>query len=165
MRRDNLFAIARAELTGSLKKLSTAALVQVVCYNTEVRLPSSAESRQPLLRNTTREQRLIAQFLQSIEPDGGTDRVRALQAAFRLNPDVIFFLTDADEPRLYPADLEALQRENRSRAALHVIEFGAGPLLQADNFLMQLARRNRGHYRYCDVAEFRQIVPHDASPE
>lgn len=64
---------------------------------------------------------------------------------------MIFLLTDSDEPRLYSADLDRLRRRNRAEAAIHTVEFGVGPLLTNDNFLMRLARENRGAYRYCDL--------------
>jgi Ca-activated chloride channel family protein len=143
---------ARSELLASLAELAETNFVQVIFYNDDVVSLSSSE-RPTLLRNTTVQQRKIAQFAAGIQPDGGTDHLRALQIALQLAPDAIFLLTDADEPKLHAADLDRLSRANRRRVPIHAIELGIGPLLESDNFLMRLARQNQGTYRYWNVED------------
>jgi hypothetical protein len=63
---------------------------------------------------------------------------------------VVFFLTDAAEPELSPAELEELRRINAG-TVINTIEFGAGPALGGDNFLKKLARQNDGQHVYVDV--------------
>ena len=67
---------------------------------------------------------------------------------------MIFLLTDADEPRLDGAALDRIRRANRRGSSIHAVELGVGPLLESDNFLMRLARGNRGTYRYRDIGDF-----------
>lgn len=78
----------------------------------------------------------------------------ALKSALALNPDVIYLLTDADEPLLYAGDLEMLRRGNRRRIPIHVVEFGRGASIVLDNFLMRLARESRSKYTYLDITKF-----------
>ena len=77
---------------------------------------------------------------------------QALLLAIRMQPDVIFFLTDAEEPRLTPLELEKIKRANqRVGASIHSIEFGAGPSQVSNNFLQRLARSNGGQHTYVDI--------------
>lgn len=151
---------ARSELLASLEELAETNFVQVIFYNDDVVSLSSSE-RPALLRNTTAQQRKIAQFAAGIQPDGGTDHLRALQIALQLAPDAIFLLTDADEPKLHAADLDRLLRANRRRVPIHAIELGIGPLLESDNFLMRVARQNLGTYRYWNVEDLSKNAAND----
>ena len=87
--------------------------------------------------------------------DGGTDHIKALQRAVAMRPDVIFLLTDADEPRLGPGQLVKIHR-TAGGIAINTVEFGYGPPSGEDNFLAQLARQNGGQYGYVDISK---IVP------
>ena len=61
--------------------------------------------------------------LASIVPDGGTDHMLALRAALKIQPEVIFFLTDAD--LMTNGDVTELLAEARS-TRIQAIEFGRG---------------------------------------
>lgn len=95
-------------------------------------------------------------YVQGIIPRGGTKHYPALMEAMRLNPEIIFFLTDGDEnDRLRPGELEEIDRRNgRIGAQINVIQFGVGENRQAA-FLRNLAARNRGQYVYINVSELR----------
>jgi hypothetical protein len=95
-------------------------------------------------------QRQAGCFVGSIVADGGTDHVRALEVALKMRPDVIFFLTDADEPQLSRNDLDRIQRLNYG-SVINAIEFGAGPKSGGQNFLQTLAAENAGQHGYVDV--------------
>jgi len=71
--------------------------------------------------------------------------------ALGMSPDVVFFLTDADEPRLTDEELGRVRRWNRS-ATIHSIEFGFGPQRNSDSFLARLAQQNGGQHVYVDVS-------------
>jgi hypothetical protein len=79
----------------------------------------------------------------------------ALRLALRLKPEVIFFLTDADLPKLSAADFSEIQRLNGAGTRIHCIRFGQGADLEPKNFMNQLAAQNGGRYRYRDVASFK----------
>jgi hypothetical protein len=72
--------------------------------------------------------------------------------ALRFSPDVIFFLTDADQPALSPAQLLRIRRLNAGRAAINTIEFGLGPAVGRENFLTRLAQENGGQYVYINIS-------------
>jgi hypothetical protein len=69
-----------------------------------------------------------------------------------MRPDVIFLLTDADEPKLGPGDLAKIQRM-AGGISINTIEFGYGPASGEDNFLVQLARQNGGRHGYVDISK------------
>lgn len=152
----NRLGEAKIELLASLEVLEAMQQFQVVFYNQEVRVGPKVDQtgRMPFADEVSKA--LAGRFIRGIQAYGSTNHKQALQHALRMAPDVIFFLTDADEPRLRPADLQAITRENAGRSHIHAIEFGVGPNLGDDNFLKQLARRNGGSYRYVDVTKFRQ---------
>jgi hypothetical protein len=74
-----------------------------------------------------------------------------LEMALRMVPDVIFFLTDADEPRISTQQLAHLAQRNKG-TSINTIEFGYGPQSDPDNFLVKLARQNGGKHAYVDVS-------------
>ena len=68
-----------------------------------------------------------------------------------MQPDVIFFLTDADDPMPENELAEVIQLNQRAAATICAIQFGEGPEQKADNFLVQLARRTGGQFGYVDT--------------
>jgi hypothetical protein len=69
--------------------------------------------------------------------------------AISLGPDVIFFLTDADDMKA--RDVREVTELNKDRARIHTIEFGIGPEIAGETTLRDLAQANGGTYRYIDV--------------
>jgi hypothetical protein len=69
-----------------------------------------------------------------------------------MRPDVIFFLTDADDPKLSVEELARI-RDMAAGIVIHGIEFGVGsrPASGDASFIAQLARQNGGGYVYVDV--------------
>jgi hypothetical protein len=65
---------------------------------------------------------------------------------------VIFFLTDADEPRMTTQQLAHIARSNHG-TTINAIEFGFGKQNETDNFLVRLARQNGGQHVYVDVSQ------------
>ena len=63
---------------------------------------------------TDRNKQLAANFVGGITADGGTDRFAALKAALAFRPDVIFFLTDADDP-MSASELAEIDRRVNER--------------------------------------------------
>ena len=103
---------------------------------------------------TEQNKQRAARFIDSITAEGGTAHEEALKLAIRLQPDVIFFLTDADDPKLTPAQLEKI-RHLAAGIVINAIEFGPGPKPPGESFLAELARQNGGGYVYVDVSRRR----------
>src|SRR5690606_33449034 len=91
-------------------------------------------------------------FVGSIVADGGTDREPAVLRAIAMRPDVIFFLTDADDA-MSDRELARINQANgRVGAAICVIDFGtrdSPPPYSAS--LMKLASDNDGQYVYINA--------------
>ena len=143
---------AKAALVSSLQSLSDTQQFQILFYNqTPHLLNIRGQAAADLLFATEINKSFARQHISGIEPDLGTDHLPALRMALRMAPEVLFFLTDADEPQLTAAQLHEIQRLNQGRTRIHTIEFGTGGAVDTDNFLKKLARQNGGTYRYHDV--------------
>ncbi|MCH9726604.1 MAG: VWA domain-containing protein [Planctomycetes bacterium] len=145
---------ARKELIASLEGLTHHQQFQIIFYNTETRAMKYRGKPTEMLYATDINRTLARQFIQSIDPDGGTAHTPALKRALSFRPDVIFFLTDAKHPQLSSADLNEIRVLNNGKAKIHCIEFGEGFPVKEGNSLDKLARQNRGSYRYFNVRKF-----------
>lgn len=147
----NALSAAKAELIRSLESLGRTHQFQIIFYNETPSIfnPSSREGG--LAFATEQTKRRARDFVAQIIASGSTHHREALLAAIRLQPDVIFFLTDADEPRLGPADLYDIQRR-AAGITINTVEFGLGPKATSGNFLELLARQNGGRYVYVDIS-------------
>ncbi len=145
---------AKTELLRSLDDLDSVHQFQIIFYNEKPKIFSLVPGREELIWGETENKLRATNFVRQIRADGGTEHMGALTKALRMGPDVIFFLTDADQPKLTYGELQRVQRLNRG-ATIHAIEFGAGPGLVGDNFLKKLARQNGGQHAYVDVRTLR----------
>jgi hypothetical protein len=145
-------AAAKSELIRSLTSLDRIHQFQIIFYNETPHIFQGRPGQAPALVFADEAgKQSAATFVQRIAADGGTEHMDALLTALRLAPDVIFFLTDANEPRLTAPELVQIHDRNRRGTVIHCIEFGAGPSTGDDNFLQRLARQNRGGHAYVDV--------------
>ncbi len=145
-------AVAAAQLLESLDSLERSHQFQVIFYNHKTWAFNPTGEGNRLLYATDRNKELAARFVRGMTADGGTEHESALLAAMALQPDVIFFLTDADEPRLWPSQLARLRRR-AGGITIHAVEFGFGPQQNARNFLVQLAEQHGGRHTYIDVSQ------------
>lgn len=144
-------AAAKAELGQSLQDLGQTHQFQIIFYNEQPRIFNPSGSPGRLVFGTDQNKRLAGRFVGSITASGATRHVEALEMALRMAPDVIFFLTDADEPRMTSQQLAHIAQRNAG-TAINTIEFGYGSQHDADNFLVKLARQNGGQHVYVDVS-------------
>ena len=150
----NAFASAKNELLASLESLGEIQQFQVVFYNERPTIMSIGGQSQRLFFGTAPNKRFADQFVRGVTADGATNHEQPLIVALKFRPDVIFFLTDADQPGLDPKQMDRIRQAN-SGTAIHTIEFGLGPQPRRENFLQQLARENGGRYVYRDVTRLR----------
>jgi len=138
---------ARGELQSSLARLEASIEFQVLLYNQQVQ-PLNVRGSQGLIRATVANKNLILRQSQMVLPEGGTQHVAALQAALRLKPTVVYFLTDAEAPGLTATQISATAGQLAGATRIHCIQFGeipgAGPT--AGNWLQQLAQATGGKY-------------------
>lgn len=131
---------AKQELVASLRALSPETGFRVLVYNRYV---------QPLLREgwlTPDEPTLdaIERRLADLPATGSTDHVRALRQALVARPDLLFWVTDADD--LTESAVLEVTRLNNGLASIHVVELAAGRR-DANSLLTRLAEGNRGEHR------------------
>ncbi len=143
---------AKAQLIASLKSLGKTHQFQIIFYNDRPWRFNPTGQPNRLFFATERNKALAAKFIGSITADGATRHEDALMIAISLQPDVIFFLTDADEPKLWPGQLAKLKRR-AAGITINAIEFGFGPQTKPDNFLVKLARQNGGKHAYVDISK------------
>ncbi len=149
-------AAAKTQLLASLDDLGQTHQFQIIFYNEHPRIfnPGGATGR--LVFANDQNKALARRFVGGITADGGTEHEEALVTALKMAPDVIFFLTDADDPQLSTKQLARIERLNRG-TSINAIEFGYGPRLERENFLVALARQNGGRHIYVDVSKLPRI--------
>jgi von Willebrand factor type A domain len=144
---------AKQQLIASLESLDKVHQFQIIFYNQKPRLMQLSPGQPPSMEFASEAGRQKAEsFIGSILADGGTRHMEALELALQLKPDVIFFLTDADDPKLSATELARIHRLN-SGASINTIEFGTGPASGGQNFLQRLAEQNHGNYGYVDASK------------
>lgn len=141
----------KAELLRSLKNLDTVHQFQIIFYNERPAIFNPTGTPERLAFATEQNKSRAARFIDAIVAEGGTAHEEALRLAIRLQPDVIFLLTDADDPKLTAAQLEKI-RDRAAGIVINAIEFGSGPKPAGASFLAELARQNGGGYAYVDIA-------------
>jgi hypothetical protein len=150
-------AAAKAQLVAGLTSLEEIHQFQIIFFNHRLRMFDITDGQRRIAFANERNKDLAAQFVQGIVADGGTDRYAALHHAIRLEPDVIFFLTDADDP-MPASEMVQIQRQNRRvGASINTIEFGRGSATGRRNFLVRLAEQSDGQYGYVDTNRLRGI--------
>lgn len=141
---------AKTQLIKSLQSLGETHRFNVIFYNQEPTPMRIAGLAGGLTFATQQNKELAARFISAIPADGATQHERPLMMALSLDPDVIFFLTDADQPGLSEAQLQNIKRRNQ-RAVINTIEFGLGPKVGGENFLSRIATDSGGKYLYIDI--------------
>ncbi len=143
----------KAELLASLKNLDTVHQFQIIFYNHRPVLFNPSGTPGKLVFGTGQNKLAVERFLNSIEANGGTDHEAALRMACSLKPDVIFFLTDGDDPKLTPQEMEKIHDWSVG-ISMNIIEFGPDAQPDKESFLKELARRVGGLYAYVDTTKF-----------
>ena len=156
----NSMQVAKSSLVSSVQALDGNQQFLIIFYDDKPVMLHLRDSNQPQLYAATEIHKTLAkQKIAGIHPGTGTQHVPALEMALRLKPDVIFFLTDGQEPPIYESELDSLKRLNGQKTRIHSIEFGVGPEVaegnETKNFLRKLSRQNGGTYRYYDVTKFK----------
>jgi hypothetical protein len=153
MGEEGLGAISAAEreLSAALDRLKPEHRFQVIAYHQQ---PVYVGSR-GLLDASDENKQAMREFFRTLLSFGGTQHEMALLAALRLEPDVIFLLTDGGDPYLNQVQIDEITRRAAGRTAIHCLQFGFGPAPTGNDFMQRLASRNRGSYGYVDMSKVR----------
>jgi len=144
---------AQAELVASLQGLADNHEFQIIFYNNRASV-FNPSGKGRLAWATSANKELARRFIEGMTPSGGTNHEEAILEALKLQPDVIFVLSDAKSnlgEGLSAGQLDKVRRLNGGRASINTIEFGDGPQADGNSFLRHMARENRGQYGYVDV--------------
>jgi hypothetical protein len=144
-----LLGAAKAEILASIEKIDDVHQFQLVVYNERPKIFNPAGSGGQLAFGTDANRAEVKKFLGTISGDGGTDHAAALSAAIRLHPDVIFMLSDGDEPMLTARQLEHIDRLGPG-IVINTVQFGEGHKLE-HGFMEKLAKQSGGEYAYVDT--------------
>lgn len=145
--------IAQGQLKASLRLLQPNQKFAVIFYNEyRERLKLRRQPEQSMYFATELNKQLASQEVDRITSDRGTDHKPAMIEALSLKPDVVFFLTDGDEPELSAADLKEIARFT-GNSTIHVIKFGDGTIASREaTWLERLARQGGGEFREIKAA-------------
>jgi hypothetical protein len=155
-------AVAKRELCASLDRLEADVRFQVIAYNRSAE-PLRLNGQIGLLPATPDNKRQAGLLIDSLRAEGGTEHLTALRRALQLQPDVVFFLTDADA--LSDEEVRVVTRLNQGRTVIHAIELGPSPLTGRLTALELLARDNRGRYRRIKVTPAHSVQVSSAEIE
>lgn len=153
MNQNRRLNLAKSQLVNSLRLLKRDQRFQVFFYSDYAESLRLRQRRQEdlYLANSVNVE-LAESFIASVRANGGTSHLPALKRALALQPEVIYFLTDGDEPRLLASELVQVKQLNRGRSQIHVVEFASGPLeSRRSSWLHQLAQQSGGKYRRIQV--------------
>jgi hypothetical protein len=140
-------SVAKRELMEALRKLPPEARIAVVFYN---QVPSrfTLSGSQNLVPATESNKAQVEKQLAVLIPEGGTDHMEALNIGMGMQPEVIFFLTDADL-MTYSDVNKLIQRQLPVR--IQTIHFSPGRDLPGATPLKRLAAATGGTYRHVDI--------------
>lgn len=147
----NALQLAKREVLAGIENLKTDQRFSVIFYNDNHQVLRDRTGKTGLFFANDIHKTSARNFISSKTPSGGTDHYPAIMEALNLGSEVIFFLTDADKPRLTPSELEKIKRRNNGRASIHTVKFGKYDDLKINDFLRRLASQNNGTYRYRKV--------------
>ena len=144
-------ASAKQEIIDSIDKLDKLCEFYIIHYNNVPRLIDMTGGRNCF---GTDDNKLIAKRLVAAIPTGpATHHEPAIVMALRMRPDVLYLMTDGDDPALEGRDLERISRINEGQTVIHAVQFSKGQPKRGADWLRRLAKENRGEYKLVDVSE------------
>jgi len=150
MSESNKFRLAMGELIRSVSSLPDFAYFHVILFETEIHWPPWQEG---WVRARVRDVDRLVQWIESVQPGGGTQPMAAFQRAFALDiaPDVIFFLTDgqiADEST--PAQVSQMNGNRGKHVVINTIAFGDP---RAQDMLRTIAQESGGVFKFIQIGD------------
>lgn len=149
-------ANAKNELIKSLQGLGKVHQFQLIFYNETPLLYGQLAGAGGMLSGSDENKKMAIGYVRRMVPDGGTVHLSAIRMGLSLAPDVIYFLTDADEPGVSGKEMEDLvDRAERAGTVIHTIQLGTESNPSGNSWMAQLAKATGGKYRYLDVTTFK----------
>lgn len=146
---DRKLDFARRELIASLRRLPPAVRFQVIDYN-DYAESLVLDGRRGLLPAEPAIIDWAVSRLKALDARGKTNHLAALRRGLELRPDVLYFLTDADD--LEPETVASITQRNHG-SVIHTIELTRRRALRPEGPLARLAYDNRGTYRRVSLGD------------
>jgi hypothetical protein len=146
---NNKLDAACQELLASLRRLPPTTRFQIITYNTSAET-LIIDRRIDLLPPEPAILAQVARFLDTLTATGKTNHANALRRGLLLHPEVLYFVTDADDLKL--EEVANITNCNRG-TAIHTLELTRRPTPLPDSPLAELARNNHGTYRHVAVGD------------
>jgi len=102
---------------------------------------------------TERNKQLAFEFIDSIIPQGETDPAKALERAFAVGPELIYFLTDGEFDKAIVDRVDRLNAEGS--VTIHTIGF---MYRSGEPLLKEIAKRNNGNYKFVSEADLATLA-------
>lgn len=137
----------KKELAASIRSLADDQEWYVVFFNSDA-FPIPAER---YLTTEEQERETYLQWVQNFVPGGGTNPIPAIQGTLqKLEPDVVFLLTDGEFP---PQVIPIVDELNEAETVIHTIGLGDAASIRSTpslstRVLMELAVRNNGEAKF-----------------
>lgn len=137
------------ELKRAIDPLKPVQFFNVIFFQSDdftAAFPGGLESANPMHKEET------VDFLDNLVVEGSTNPVPALEAAFRMKPELVFFLTDGRFDQLvnYDEVTEAFRRLNENKKVMvNTIQF-INRDETAEGVLRTIAHENGGEYKFVD---------------
>jgi hypothetical protein len=146
---DRKLDFARRKLIDSLRRLPPSVRFQVIDYNDSAKSLIVDGQRDLLPAEPAIIDKAVF-LLEALDAAGTTNHLAALRRGLDLHPDVLFFLTDADD--LKPEVISAITQRNQ-HSVIHTIELTRFRTPRPEGPLAQLAHNNHGTYRRVAVGD------------
>jgi len=139
---------AANEFAEQLQSLNEQQRVQLITYHA-----APAQLAAHWLPATDQNKQKLVDHLLGLPAFGSTNHTAALVTALKLRPEVIFLLTDGDDPGMDNGQLRIVREQARGRTTIHTVHFGRGAqgVGDSNHFMRRLASDNGGNYVYVDV--------------
>lgn len=139
------FERARYELLKSIDQLGSEQKFYVIFYN-ERAYPMDADAP---LKGSQENVTTATEWINQVQPTGGTNPLPALLLAISMRPDAIYFLSDG---QFDPGTIQVLRTQNRQnlRKDIRMIPIHTIAFLDriAEGMMKMIARNSGGEYRY-----------------
>jgi hypothetical protein len=142
---------AKQELIRSLEALSSSSEFQIVFYNHSPSIFGESHYSDQLYAATPEYKEHAKQFVEQMGAHGFTNHFAALEAAFTLNPDVIFLLTDGEaKDDLHPSVVRRMFKYcQRRNIVINVVHFSNVP--RPECTLIPLAEKTGGEHLFLSL--------------
>jgi hypothetical protein len=144
-------ASAKEEIIASIDKLDKLTEFYIIHYNNVARLLDVTGGRHAF--GTDENKQAAKQAIEAIQTGPRTEHEPAILMALKMHPDVLWLITDGDDPELTARDLARINRVNDARTIIHCVQFGKGQPKRGEEWLKKLASQNRGEYKFVDVSQ------------